>query len=134
MGTTNDGENLRSRQHLKELIAAIAAYAVVLVISIVLVQTEPAQAIKVLLALAPMIPALFVPRAVIRELRRIDEMQRMIQLEALGISFCGTALLTFGYAFLESWAGFPQMSLFVVWPLMGALWIVGQLISRRKYA
>ena len=69
---------------------------------------------------------------ILRELRRMDELQRRIQLEALGFAFAGTALLTFSYGFLEG-LGYPRLSMFTVWPVMAALWIVGLLMARRRY-
>ena len=79
-----------------------------------------------------MIPALLVPVVVVRRLRTMDELQRQIQLEALGYAFAGTAVITFGYGFLER-VDFPRVSAFSVWPLMGALWFVGIGVARWRY-
>jgi hypothetical protein len=62
----------------------------------------------------------------------MDELQRKLQFEALALAFAGTALLTFGYGFLEG-VGLPRLSMFVVWPLMAALWVVGVFIGRVRY-
>ena len=70
---------------------------------------------------------------VIRYLRRLDEMARRIHLEALALAFVGTALLTFTYGFLET-TGFPKLSMFFVWPLMGAFWVIGCVLGLRRYA
>lgn len=59
-------------------------------------------------------------------------MQRRLQLEALALAFAGTALIAFGYGFLED-AGLPRLSVFVVWPLMAVLWLVGGLAGRMRY-
>lgn len=48
-----------------------------------------------LIALSQMIPAATMAWVILRELRRMDELQLRIQLEALGFSFTGTAILTF---------------------------------------
>ena len=45
----------------------------------------------------------------------------------------GTALLTFTYGFLET-TGFPKLSMFFVWPLMGAFWVIGCVLGLRRYA
>ncbi|MEA1674025.1 hypothetical protein [Nitrospirillum sp. BR 11163] len=52
-----------------------------------------------------------------------------MQLVAIGFAFAGTALLTFTYGFLEV-AGFPRLSMFMVWPLMVLLLVVGQFLGR----
>ena len=59
-------------------------------------------------------------------------MQRKLQLEALAMAFAGTALITFGYGFLEG-AGLPKLSMFVVWPIMAALWVIGVTVGRWRY-
>jgi hypothetical protein len=84
-------------------------------------------------ALLPMVPGAGVCWAVLRQLRRMDELQRRLQLEALACAFAGTALITFSYGFLEN-VGFPRVSMFTVWPLMGTLWIGGLYFCRRRYA
>ena len=79
-----------------------------------------------------MLPAIFICGVIIRTIRHLDEMQRKLQFEALAFAFAGTALLTFGYGFLEG-AGLPMLSMFVVWPLMAALWVIGTVIGRLRY-
>ena len=59
-------------------------------------------------------------------------MARRIHLEALALAFVGTALLTFTYGFLET-TGFPKLSMFFVWPLMGAFWVIGCVLGLRRY-
>jgi hypothetical protein len=84
------------------------------------------------LALAPMLGVLACCWAIVRQLRRVDEMQLRLQLEALGFSFATTALLRFSYGFLEG-LGYPRLSMFYVWPLMAALWVVGGFLAYRRY-
>ena len=70
--------------------------------------------------------------AFVRHLRAMDELQRRIQLEALAIGFGGTAVLTFGYGFLQG-VGFPLLNWTFVFPLMIGLWGIGVAIARRRY-
>ena len=112
---------------------AMLAYAVILVVSITLLNnTDPGSGWRVPLALLPMIPMVFALLAFVRAFGRMDELQRRVQLEALAFGFGGTALLTFGYGFLQL-VGFPQVSWFLVWPIMAALWIVGLALANRRY-
>ena len=124
---------MKSKQYLKELSLAFAAYGVLLVASIELLQhVAIATPWRDLVALSPMLAAVIMPWVILRELRRMDELQMRIQLEALGFSFAGTAVLTFSYGFLEG-LGYPRLSMFAVWPIMAVLWIVGLLLARRRY-
>jgi hypothetical protein len=79
-----------------------------------------------------MLPAAAVCWVIVRRVRRLDELQRRIELEALSVAFAGTALLTFAYGFLEN-AGLPRLSFVMVWPLMGALWIGSSIVCSRRY-
>lgn len=84
------------------------------------------------LALLPMVGAAYVVVTVIATLHRLDEMQRKIQFDAFALAFLGTAVLTFGYGFLEG-VGLPRLSMFVVWPIMAALWLIGTFVGRYRY-
>jgi len=121
------------RRYLIEFGGAMLAYAVVLVVAVTLLNnTDPGSGWRVPLALAPMAPVVFVLFAFVRYFGRMDELQRRVQLEALAFAFGGTALITFGYGFLQV-VGFPQVSWFFVWPIMAALWIVGKVLADRRY-
>lgn len=117
-----------------ELGVALVAYGLLLVVSLRLLDGGAirGEGVRTALSLAPLLPGLAVCWAVVRQLRRLDEMQRRLQLEALGLAFAGTALLTFGYGFLEN-VGFPKLSMFSVWPLMAGLWAAGVAIGAWRY-
>lgn len=111
----------------------LAAYAAVLIVSQrLLAGGGGGVASRVLLSLAPMLPAAFICGVIVRTIRFMDEMQRKLQFEALALAFAGTALITFSYGFLEG-TGFPRLSMFTVWPLMAALWLIGTIIGRLRY-
>ncbi|KGJ05323.1 hypothetical protein SAMN04487972_10625 [Paracoccus halophilus] len=115
------------------IFVGLAAYAAMLFASQRLlaagIEARPA---RILIALSPMLPAAFICGAVVWSIRQMDELQRKLQFEALALSFSGTALITFGYGFLEG-AGFPKISMFAVWPLMAAIWFVGVVIGRLRF-
>ena len=124
---------MKSKRYLKELSTTMVVYGVMLVGSIeLLTHIDVARPWRDLIALSPMLPALAMPWIILRELRRMDELQRRIQLEALGFSFAGTAILTFSYGFLEG-LGYPRLSMFTVWPILAVLWVIGLLLARRRY-
>jgi hypothetical protein len=120
-------------RYILELIASMIAYGIVLTVSLWLINHDVVSGVwRTVVSLAPMLPALAVAVSVMRRLRRIDELQRQIQLEALSLAFAGTALITFSYGFLEN-VGYPKLSMFAVWPLMVVLWIIGGFISHRRF-
>ncbi|HTD05968.1 hypothetical protein [Undibacterium sp.] len=120
------------RYHL-ELGLALLAYMVVLTGSIMLLKNGAQNGPwRDLLALSPMLPGLLLIWAILRQLHRLDELQRRVQFEALAFAFAGTAFLSFSYGFLEG-VGYPRLSLFVIWPMMAGLWMLGLVLSARRY-
>lgn len=122
------------RKYLYEMGAAIACYTVVMLASAITLahQQDAGLAVRAAITLAPMIPAGFMCWAVVRQLRRLDEMQLRIQFEALGFAFAASALLTFSYGFMEN-IGAPHLPWLWVWPVMAVMWIIGLRIARRRY-
>ncbi|WP_153772001.1 hypothetical protein [Labrenzia sp. CE80] len=122
-----------TRRMFIELAATFLVYAVVLAISLTLVQTQAhGSTTWYLTSLAPVPTLIPIAIVLVRNVLRIDELQRRIQLEALAVAFAGTGLLSMSYGFLEN-VGFPQLSMFAVWPVMGALWAVTVIINQARY-
>lgn len=112
---------------------SMVAYVVVLIVSIrLLARGIPDETVRTAISLAPMIPAFFLGWSILSLIRRMDEMQRKLQLEAFALAFAGTALLTFSYGFLEN-VGFPKLTAFVVWPIMCGFWFLGVVLGRLRY-
>lgn len=121
------------KRYLVEFGASLALYILLLIVSLrLLAQGVQPQGARIAVSLLPMLAAVPLCAAVVRQLGRIDELQRKIQLEALALAFTGTALLTFGYGFLEN-AGLPRLTMFAVWPLMAALWVLGLALGHLRY-
>jgi hypothetical protein len=120
-----------ARAYTRELGLAMAAYVIIVLVSIKLVGGLD-QPIKTLVALTPLIPASLALFAYLRFLSRMDELGRRIQLEALAFGVGAAGMLTFAYGFLEN-AGFPQLSYIWVFPLMIALWGIGGAIASYRY-
>jgi len=121
-----------ARTYVMQFGGAMTAYVAVLLASLLLLQNNPNAPWRVPLALAPVVPTIFALAAFLHFLRHMDEMQRKIQLEGMGLSFGATAILTFAYGFLEN-VGFPHVSLIWVLPLMVMLWGLGTAIAARRY-
>ncbi|EJL06743.1 MULTISPECIES: hypothetical protein [Pseudomonas] len=120
------------KRYLVEFTLVLLAYLVAVVLSTYLLPGMDSSAGRIAVSLIPVIPMIAMALVVIRQLRRLDELSQRIQLNALGIAFVCTALITFSYGFLEI-AGLPRLSMFAVWPIMGSVWLVATLLGNRRY-
>jgi hypothetical protein len=70
-------------------------------------------------------------------LKSLDELQRLIQLEALLVQFGLTGVVVMGYGLLAKFAVVPNTGIADFWPVLWLVlffsWAIGQLIVRRKY-
>ena len=108
-------------RYLGEMLGSLALYALVLVVSIEMGRPMPTGIGRTLLMLSPMLPFCLMIWAVLRQIRRSDEYIRLQSLENIAIAAGVTAGWTFTYGFLEN-AGFPQISMFNVMPILGGVW------------
>ena len=106
---------------------------VVVATSLVSNRSGLSQIFKIVLALLPMIPAVWAMLGWIRAVRSFDELRQRILGEGLYWALGLTAALTFSYGFLESYADFPRVSMFFVWPVICISFIFGQTLARRRY-
>ncbi len=125
------------RRYTREILLAMAAYAVAVVISLFLLRRAELDApVRALLALLPVPPIAFVMRAMVRYIRDVDEMQQRIELEAVSI---GTALVCVAYmagGFLQAAKviDVPAASAMIwVFPFICAAYGVAKAIVVRRY-
>jgi len=116
-----------NRRYQKELGFALLLYMALLVGALLLSADMQTGALRTVLLLSPMLAFALAVRAIVRLVRDTDEFLRKSMLEQLAIAAAGTAGITFTYGFLEM-AGFPKLSMFMVWPLMGALWVAASVV------
>ena len=76
---------------------------------------------RTLILVSPVIPLLLAVWAIARHFARMDEFLRLRSLEGLAVAAGITAAMSFTYGFLEG-AGFPKLSMFWVWGVMGISW------------
>ena len=110
------------KAYLRELLGALAVYAAVLAAALHFGSAMPAGATRTAVLVSPALPLLLVVWVVVRQVGRLDEYLRLTALEDIAIVCAVTAGLTFTYGFLEN-AGFPRLSMFIVWPVMGGTWL-----------
>jgi hypothetical protein len=114
-------EREAKRKYLIEMGASAALYFVAVVGSIRFGRALEPGTGRTLLLLTPVIPVLLIVWVLVRQFGRMDEFVRLRSLEAFSVAGAITAGLTFTYGFLET-AGFPKLSMFWVWGIMGISW------------
>ena len=114
-------EQEAAKRYLLELFGSITAYIVLLVAAIGFGRPMPAGVLRTVILLSPMLGFGLMLWVMVRHFRRLDEYIRRLFLENTAIAAAITAGLTFSYGFLET-AGYPKLSMFSVWMLMGSAW------------
>ena len=126
-------QNQVLKRYFKEFFSAIAAYVIVLIGSIsVLKLFELSQPIKIIVALMPVIPIIFVITSIMRGVRDSDELQRKVQFSAIMFSAVATGFITFSYGLLEN-VGFPPFPTIWVLPMMFVFWGISLGYFGKKY-
>ena len=94
-------------------------------------------ALRGVVALLPVLPMVGYFLALTRWVHSLDEMQRLIQFEALLIQFWITALSVMAFGVLADKGVVPNPPVGDLWPwiwlLLFVSWSVGQVIVRRRY-
>lgn len=116
-------EQSAMRTYLRELFGSIAIYAGLLVPSLYYGQDLSQGPLRTAVLVSPMAGFTLVIWAIARHVGRIDEYQRSVTLQTFSIAAALTAGATFTYGFLEN-AGYPRLSMFWVWGVMGCAWLV----------
>ena len=118
------------RYHI-ELFSGLALYTVLLIVAIKYAPGLSDKSLRTALWVSPMLGFGLALLAIIKALRRMDEYSHIRSLEAIAIAAAVTAGWTFTYGLLEN-AGYPRLSMFTVWPVMGAVW-GGVVMVRRVF-
>lgn len=84
------------KRYLREVFIAMTAYAVLIVVFGVLMPKTESTFWRIVLAVLPLVPVLFLIRALVRVIRDQDELERRIDLEAMAI-----ASMTTGFGFFS---------------------------------
>jgi hypothetical protein len=88
-------------------------------------------------ALLPVVPMAWYFAGLGRWLHSLDELQRLIQLEALLVQFGITGVVVMGYGMLAKFEVVPNTGIADFWAWLWMVlffsWAIGQLIVRRKY-
>ena len=116
-------ERAALRTYHRELFGSIALYIALLVPSLTYGPSMPVGLLRTLVLVTPIIGFFLMIWAISRQVGRMDEYQRSVTLETFSLAAAVTAGVTFTYGFLEN-AGFPRLSMFLVWGVMGCAWLL----------
>ena len=126
-----------SREYRRRMLPAMLVYmAVVFASSWLLKHYVQPLPLRALIAISPALPIIFVMRAFLRYLRSIDEMQRRIEMEAIGVSalFVSQAYLVGGFLQIGKVIAVPaDVAMIWVFPLMCLSYGIGKFIALRRY-
>ncbi len=125
------------RRYMREFLPAMAAYVVVLFLSIWGLRHADASLLRALLALSPVLPVALAGRAVVRFVRDSDELDQKILLEACALAALALTLGSFSLGLLVS-AGVlpmrPDMALIMILPTYCLLYGLFAWLAARRYA
>lgn len=116
--TREEPMRAEQRRYIREFFPAMAAYVLLLFVSLVLLKHVHAVPVplKVVIVLLPVLPVVFVVRAMVRLILASDELERRLQLEAISIASMSVGLLSFAAAFLRG-AGLLPIDNALMWVL-----------------
>lgn len=112
-------ERQARNKYLVELGSALVLYMVVLFFAMSYGGDMEPGLTRTLLIISPMVPVALVLWAIARHVRRMDEFVRLRTLESMAIGSGVAGAFSLTYGFLEI-AGFPKLSMFWVWGVLGA--------------
>ena len=122
------------RNYMREFLPAMAAYVVLLFLSQMLLRQVHEVPLRVLVVLLPIVPIIFVVRAMVRLVLASDELERRLQLEAISISSMSVGLLSFAAAFLRGAGLLPiENALMLVLPALFAAYGIASWWVRRRF-
>ncbi len=122
-----------NKRYQWEVVAGTAVYALLVIVCVKLLKHLPSSPLRITLALLPALPMLWVIWAVVRYLKRADELQRRVHLEALSIAAGITAFLSLTYGLLEDLGGLPMISAWWGFVVLDLIWAITSLILFRRY-
>jgi len=129
-----DFSSPESRQYVRQSYLCLAGFAVLSFGAVAAVKTGLVPGLwRIPVALAPVVPLGLLVVAFLRYLSRLDELQRQIQLHAIGFALAGSALFCVAWSFLEGLAGFPPLILMWAVAVMALLHGAGLVLAARRY-
>ncbi len=131
MSAVNNPTDRAKRQYQVRFWIAMAAYLAI-VIPVTNAAGHASGALRIVLALTPLLPIIAVLVSAVAMIRGIDELERQIHIEALAAAAGVTALLSVTYGFLEV-AHFPHPSAWYTYGVVMLAWGAASPFVARRY-
>ncbi|MBJ7550232.1 hypothetical protein [Marinomonas ostreistagni] len=123
---------LSKYQCAKDLVLPIAAFIVLLLLSAIFIHFYPESSWFTIIALLPLIPAIWAVRTTVRLVTLLETAQQVKLLVNFATSFVIVGLMTFTYGFLTCFADYPSLPLILVAPIMVVVWIITRCVTCRR--
>lgn len=114
-----------NRRYYIEFLPAIVAYTLIMLFAWPSVLTIESVPLRALGAMLPVLPTLFVVRAIIRRITGGDELERRLSLESMAIATTVVGLVSFAAAFLVIAKVIDPRADVLIWVLPGLLGVYG---------
>jgi hypothetical protein len=115
------------------ILTAILAAAVDIGASLMLRHLDLSPAARIAVALLPVPANVWLLVMIVRSVRKLDEFQKRVHLEAVVIAFLATGLAVFVYGFLQKAQAVGPLNMALVWGFMGIFYALGYFIAARHY-
>jgi len=125
------------RRYSREMMIAMGAYVVLLVLSITLLKRVDGTALRACIALLPVPPIAMTLRAMIRYIRDVDELQQRIELQAVSFAaaFVSLLYLTAGLLQAAKVLDIPASAAMIwVFPLVCLAYGLAKTVVSRRYS
>jgi hypothetical protein len=125
-------ERAKARAKLvRPLLVPLILYIGFLAVSMNWLDANPDSSWRYAVALTPMLPGIWIAIGTLRAIQKLDELERLVLLEGVAVSFMGTLILVLSLGFLQL-AGFPPISGVYIGFFMVTLWLVAKLVIHRR--
>jgi len=124
------------RRYSREMMIAMGAYVVLLVLSILLLKRVEGTALRACIALLPVPPIAMTLRAMIRYIRDVDELQQRIELQAVSFAAAFVSLLYLTGGLLQSARVLDvaaSAAMIWVFPLVCLAYGLAKIVVSRRY-
>lgn len=124
------------KRYLREFLTAMTAYVVIMLTIWPLVRTVQSAGLRVAIAMTPVVPILFVLRALVRYILDADELVQRLHLEALSIAAGVVAVASLVGGFLAAAEVIRIDGAILIWvfPLLCVVFGIARAFGERRYA
>lgn len=126
------GDRAKARAYLREFLPGIVGYAVVLVAVLLFGDLDGTSPWRYVWAILPVLPVIWMAIAVVRHLKRLDDYQQRLNLQALGVGFAVAMAAAVTMGLLESAGLHIQGTGWIVFGAGMIGWGVTSIIAGRR--